>query len=106
MRVALYGADYQVVAPDRPRARERPVTVVGKHCESGDILARDVPLPADLSSGDVLYSLVTGAYGYSMASSYNRLGRPAVVFAANGRATVVLRRETPADMMDLDVWPS
>lgn len=106
MRVALYGADYQVLAPDRPRAQERPVTVVGKHCESGDILARDVLLPRDLSAGDVLCSLVTGAYGYSMASSYNRLGRPAVVFAANGRATAVLRRETPADMMDLDVWPA
>ncbi len=106
MRVALYGANYQVLAPDRPHAQERAVTVVGKHCESGDILARDVLLPQDLTAGDVLCSLVTGAYGYSMASSYNRLGRPAVVFAANGRATTVLRRETPADMMDLDVWPT
>jgi diaminopimelate decarboxylase len=106
IRVALYGADYQVLSPDRPHAQDRPVTVVGKHCESGDILARDVLLPEDLSAGDLLCSLVTGAYGYSMASSYNRLGRPAVVFAAHGRATAVLRRETPADMMDLDVWPS
>jgi len=50
--------------------------------------------------------LVTGAYGYSMASSYNRLGRPAVIFASGGQATTVIRRETPADMMQLDVWPS
>jgi diaminopimelate decarboxylase len=106
MRVALYGANYQVLAPDRPRTHECPVTVVGKHCESGDILARDVLLPKHLAAGDILCSLVTGAYGYSMASSYNRLGRPAVVFAANGRATAVLRRETPADMMNLDVWPT
>ena len=63
-------------------------------------------LPHDLTAGDILCSPVTGAYGYSMASSYNRLGRPAVVFAANGHATTVLRRETPADMMHLDAWPA
>jgi diaminopimelate decarboxylase len=106
MRVALYGADYEMLAPDRPHAADRPVTVVGKHCESGDVLARDVLLPDDLTAGDILCSPVTGAYGYSMASSYNRLGRPAVVFAANGRATTVLRRETPEDMMHLDAWPT
>ncbi|MGH3401591.1 MAG: diaminopimelate decarboxylase [Streptosporangiaceae bacterium] len=104
MRIALYGADYEMLAPDRLRARESPVTVVGKHCESGDILARDVLLPEELTAGDIVCSLVTGAYGYSMASSYNRLGRPAVIFAANGRATMVLRRETSADMMRLDTW--
>jgi diaminopimelate decarboxylase len=84
----------------------RWVTVVGKHCESGDVLAANVRLPEDLAAGDVVCSLVTGAYGYSMASSYNRLGRPAVVFASGGRATRVLRRETPADIMQLEVWPS
>ena len=105
MRIPLYGADYEMLALRRPHARERPVTVVGKHCESGDVLARDVLLPKDLAAGDILCSLVTGAYGYSMASSYNRLGRPAVVFAANGRATIVLRREEPAEMMRLDAWP-
>jgi diaminopimelate decarboxylase len=106
MRVALYGAEYEVLAPGRPLAPAMPVTVVGKHCESGDILAAGVMLPENLAAGDVVCSLVTGAYGYSMASSYNRLGRPAVVFASGGRATTVLRRETPADMMQLDVWPS
>ena len=104
MRVALYGAAYEMLAPGRPYARERLVTVAGKHCESGDVLARDAALPADLAAGDIVGCLVTGAYGYSMASSYNRLGRPAVVFAAGGQATLVLRRETPADMMTLDTW--
>lgn len=106
MRVALYGAEYEVLAPGRPHGREHPVTLVGRHCESGDVLAASVMLPEDLAVGDVVCSLVTGAYGYSMASSYNRLGRPAVVFASGGRATTVLRRETPVDMMQLDVWPS
>lgn len=106
MRVALYGARYEVLALGRERTRARPVTVVGKHCESGDVLAAGVMLPDDLAAGDVVCSLVTGAYGYSMASSYNRLGRPAVVFASEGRATTVLRGETPHDMMQLDVWPS
>ena len=106
MRVALYGAKYEIVAAGRPHGLVRPVTVVGKHCESGDVLAAGVMLPENLAAGDVVCSLVTGAYGYSMASSYNRLGRPAVVFASAGRATTVLRRETPADMMQLDVWPA
>lgn len=106
LRVALYGAEYEVLAPGRPHGLARPVTVVGKHCESGDVLAADVMLPEDLTAGDVVCSPVTGAYGYSMASSYNRLGRPAVVFASGGRATTVLRRETPTDMMQLDVWPA
>ncbi len=89
-----------------PAARPgAPVTVVGKHCESGDILAAGVMLPENLAAGDVVCSLVTGAYGYSMASAHNRLGRPAVVFASGGRATV-LRREAPADIMQLGVWPS
>ena len=106
MRVALYGAEYEVLAPGRPRGPAHPVTLVGKHCESGDVLAADVMLPQDLAPGDIVCSLVTGAYGYSMASSYNRLGRPAVIFASGGQATTVIRRETPADMMQLDVWPS
>jgi diaminopimelate decarboxylase len=104
MRVALYGAEYEMLAPARPYARTHSFTVAGKHCESGDVLARDAALPADLAAGDIVGSLVTGAYGYSMASAYNRLGRPAVVFVAGGRARTMLRRETPADMMALDTW--
>ncbi len=106
MRVALYGATYEVLAPSRPHGPARPFTAAGKHCESGDVLAADVMLPENLAAGDVLCSLVTGAYGYSMASSYNRLGRPAVLFVSADHATTVLRRETPTDMMQLDVWPS
>jgi diaminopimelate decarboxylase len=106
MRVALYGARYEMLAPGRPHAPKHPFTLVGKHCESGDILAADVMLPQNLAPGDIVCSLVTGAYGYSMASSYNRLGRPAVIFASAGRATTVLRRETADDMLQLDVWPS
>jgi diaminopimelate decarboxylase len=82
MRVALCGAEYEVLAPGRPHSPARPVTVVGKYCESGNVLAEGVMLPENLAPGDVVCSLVTGAYGYSMASSYNRLGRPAVVFAS------------------------
>ena len=107
MRLALYGAEYEVLArAGQPHGPARPVTVAGKHCESGDILAEGVMPPENLPPGDVVCSPVTGAYGYSKASSYNRLGRPAVVFASGGRATTVLRRETPTDMMQLDVWPS
>ena len=106
MRVALYGARYEVLALGRRHGREHPVTLVGKHCESGDVLAAGVMLPENLAPGDIVCSLVTGAYGYSMASSYNRLGLPAVIFASGGRAVTVLRRETPDDMMQLDAWPS
>jgi diaminopimelate decarboxylase len=84
-----------VLALGRPHGRKHPVTLVGKHCESGDILAADVMLPEDLAAGDVVCSLVTGAYGYSMASSYNRLGRPAVVFASGGRAATVFAARPP-----------
>jgi len=78
------------------------VTVVGKHCESGDIVVRDARVPADLAVGDVLCTPVTGAYGYSMASNYNKVPRPAVVFVAGGQARVVVRRETLDDLLRLD----
>ena len=77
--------------------------VVGKHCESGDIVVRDCWLPADLAPGDLLAVAATGAYCYSMASSYNRLPRPAVVAVREGGARVLLRRETEADQFRLEV---
>jgi diaminopimelate decarboxylase len=77
--------------------------VVGKHCESGDIVVRDCWLPADLAPGDLLGVAATGAYCYSMASSYNRLPRPAVVAVRDGAARVLLRRETPDDQFRLEV---
>jgi diaminopimelate decarboxylase len=79
------------------------VTVVGKHCESGDLLVRDAQVPADLAVGDVLATPVTGAYGASMGSNYNKVPRPAVVFAAGGDARLVVRRETEEDLLATDV---
>jgi diaminopimelate decarboxylase len=102
-RPVLYGSGYEAFLPRAPRAeRPRVVTVVGKHCESGDIVARDARVPADLAVDDVLCTPVTGAYGYSMASNYNRVPRPAVVFVADGRSRVVVRRETLDDLIRLD----
>jgi diaminopimelate decarboxylase len=79
--------------------------VVGKHCESGDVVVRDCWLPADLAPGDLLAVAATGAYCYSMASSYNRVPRPAVVAVRDGAARVILRRETPEDQFRLEVGP-
>ncbi len=106
VRVALYGARYEAFVPTRAAAeRERIVTVVGKHCESGDIVVRDASVPADLAVGDLLVTPDTGAYGYSMASNYNKVPRPAVVFVADGRARLVIRRETLEDLVRLDEDP-
>ena len=68
--------------------------MVGKHCETGDVVVSEGYVPADLEVGDVLATPVTGAYGHSMASNYNKVPRPAVVFVADGEARVVVRRET------------
>jgi diaminopimelate decarboxylase len=103
-RPVLYGSGYEAFLP-RATDAERPleVTVAGKHCESGDVVVRDAHLPGDLAIGDLLVTPVTGAYGYSMASNYNKVPRPAVVFAAGGRARLVIRRETLDDLLRLDV---
>lgn len=105
-RPALYQARYEVVVANRMRAeRVRRVTVAGRACESGDILVHDADVAADVEPGDVLAVLVTGAYNYSMASTYNRFPRPAVVFVQDGRAEVVVRRETWDDVRAHDVLP-
>jgi diaminopimelate decarboxylase len=102
-RPVLYGSGYEAFLPRATAAmRPRAVRVVGKHCESGDVLVDDARLPADVTVGDVLATPVTGAYGYSMASTYNRVGRPAVVFVKDGRARIVLRRETLEDLEALE----
>lgn len=77
------------------------VRLAGKYCESGDILADDVPLP-QTKPGDVLVMLDTGAYGYTMASNYNRNPRPAIVFVKDGRSQLVVKREILADLVALD----
>jgi diaminopimelate decarboxylase len=103
-RPVLYGSGYEAFLPRCTEAeRASVVTIVGKHCESGDVLIRDAHLPSDLAVGDVLATPVTGAYGYSMASNYNKVPRPAVVFVRDGRARVVVRRETLDDLLSLEV---
>ncbi|MGH9016643.1 MAG: diaminopimelate decarboxylase [Acidimicrobiales bacterium] len=102
-RPVLYDSGYETFLPRDPSARRpRPVRVVGKHCESGDIVVADARVPADTAVGDILATPVTGAYGYAMASNYNKVPRPAVVFVADGEARVVVRRETPGDLVRLD----
>lgn len=101
-RPALYEAVYEATLADRPQTPGATlVTVAGKCCETGDILLKDVAL-ADPQPGDVLAVFSTGAYNYSMASHYNRLPKPAVVFCRDGRATVVVERESYADLFAKD----
>ncbi len=103
-RPVLYGSGYEALLAREPFAeRTRRVRVVGKHCESGDVLLNEADVPADLSVGDVLVTPVTGAYGQSMGSNYNRIRRPAVVFTSGGSARLVVRRETFDDLLATDV---
>ena len=76
--------------------------VVGKHCESGDVIVRDAWLPGDIAPGDLLAVAATGAYCRSMSSNYNYLPRPAVIAVSSGRCSTVLRRETLDDLMALE----
>lgn len=103
-RPALYGSGYETFVP-RAVAADRPRTVrlVGKHCESGDVLVADARVTDDLAVGDLVATPVTGAYGRSMGSNYNLLARPAVVFVAEGRSRLVVRRETDDDLLATDV---
>ncbi|MEI2704305.1 MAG: diaminopimelate decarboxylase [Ilumatobacteraceae bacterium] len=103
-RPVLYGSGYEAFRPTTlhdPRAQE--VRIVGKHCESGDVLIRSAAVPADLVVGDLLATPVTGAYGHSMGSNYNKIPRPAVVFVAGGEARLVVRRETYDDLLRCDL---
>ena len=104
-RPVLYGSGYEAFLPraDRTPPRPMPVRVVGKHCETGDVVVSDGFVPDDLAVGDILATPVTGAYGHSMASNYNKVPRPAVVFVADGAARVVVRRETLDDLVRLDL---
>ena len=103
-RPVLYGSGYEAFAPRAVEAaRPMTVTVVGKHCESGDVLVHDAKVPADLAVDDILATAVTGAYGHSMGSNYNKVLRPAVVFVSSGAARIVVRRETFDDLTRLDV---
>jgi diaminopimelate decarboxylase len=102
LRPMLYGARYEATIANRPDAPATHVsTVAGKHCESGDILIKDVAL-SEPRVGDVLVTPATGAYGYAMASNYNGLPRPPVVFCKDGEARLVVRRETYEDLAARD----
>jgi diaminopimelate decarboxylase len=102
IRPALYDAKYEAVLANQPEApSEEVVRVAGKYCESGDVLVWQQALPKT-KPGDVLAVLATGAYGYAMASNYNRNARPAVIFVENGEAKVAIDRETYADLVHLD----
>ncbi|MCX8736636.1 diaminopimelate decarboxylase [Lactobacillus sp. B4026] len=102
IRPALYQADYEALLARDPAAQpNETVHLAGRYCESGDLLIKKLPLPAT-KAGDVIALLATGAYGYSMASNYNRVPRPAVVFAENGHAQEVVTRETNEDLVSHD----
>jgi len=102
-RPVLYGAGYEVYLPSRiDAARPLVASVAGKHCEQGDVIVTDAHLPESVAVGDLLVTPVTGAYGYSMASNYNKVPRPAVVFVRSGKARLVIRRETADDLVRLD----
>ena len=104
MRPMLYGSVYEAHLADRPSdpATATRCVLAGKHCESGDVIARDVPLE-DPRPGDVIVTPATGAYGYAMASNYNGVPRPPVVFCRDGEARLVVRRETFDDLTARDV---
>ena len=102
LRPMLYDAKYEAVIANRADATpDRLVTIAGSHCESGDILIRDVSL-ADPRIGDILLTPATGAYGHSMANNYNGMPRPPVIFCEKGEARVVVRRENYQDLLARD----
>jgi diaminopimelate decarboxylase len=104
IRTALYDAQYDARLVSRiSDAPAELARVVGKHCETGDIVVRDTWVPGDLAPGDLLGVAATGAYCYSLSSRYNMIGRPAVVAVRAGRARLILRRETVDDLLSLEV---
>ncbi len=103
MRPMLYDAPYEAVIANRPLAKASDrFHLAGKHCESGDVIARDLPLP-DPAPGDVIVTPATGAYGHALANNYNGVPRPPVIFCRDGAARVVVRRETYEDLAARDL---
>ncbi len=105
-RPALYQSKYEAILANRAQdANEEVVSIAGKCCESGDMLIWDLELPV-VNQGDVLAVSCTGAYNYAMASNYNRIRRPAVVFAHDGQADIIVKRETLQDIVGNDIIPT
>ena len=103
-RYALYGSPYTILPVAAPVPEDHEImSVVGRCCESGDILQEGVPMPKEIKRGDLLACLTTGAYHYSMASHYNRIPKPPVVMLRNGESYLAVRRENPEDVSALDV---
>ncbi len=104
IRPSLYGAEYTTILANRTStATTTSSRLVGKHCETGDIIIREIELPDDIVPGDLLAVPATGAYGRSMASNYNHVPRPSVVAVKDGKARVIVRRESIEDLLALDV---
>lgn len=104
IRPALYGALYQAHLANRHSSAEQTLArLVGKHCETGDILIEELQLPSDIKPGDLIAIPATGAYGRSLASNYNHVPRPPVISVINGSAKVIVRRENYEDLLRLDV---
>jgi diaminopimelate decarboxylase len=103
IRPALYQASYSAIVANKARHDpSRLVSIAGMHCESGDVIIRDIALPESIQRGDILAVPATGAYGYSMASNYNKQLRPAVVMVRSGTARTIVRRESFDDLLRLD----
>ena len=104
-RPITYQSNYSACLVDQPRSKtEEKVTIAGKHCESGDVLLKDFPLPKS-KSGDFLCIFGTGAYNFSMSSNYNRIPRPAAIIVSNGQAELIQRRELSEDLLRYDLLP-
>ncbi|MFM1985361.1 MAG: hypothetical protein RLZZ295_527 [Actinomycetota bacterium] len=104
IRPSLYGAEYTTILANRTStAKKASSRLVGKHCETGDIIIREIDLPEDIVPGDLLAVPATGAYGRSMASNYNHVPRPSVVAVKDGKARVIVRRESIEDLLALDI---
>jgi diaminopimelate decarboxylase len=103
-RPALYDAEYfAVLANRKSQSANCSSRLVGKHCETGDIVISEIELPGDIAPNDLIAVPATGAYGRSMASNYNHVPKPPVIAVKDGKARVIVRRETGADLLNLDI---
>jgi diaminopimelate decarboxylase len=104
IRPGLYGAKYSALLANRTSTSTGINSrLVGKHCETGDIVISEIDLPGDIAPTDLIAVPATGAYGRSMASNYNHVPKPPVISVKDGKARVIVRRETEADLLNLDI---